>query len=237
MRIHSMISALGAGLALVCAAPGPTFAQSVTTFEAPSENLTRLQNKVEELERLLMETTQAKEDLDMRLRRLEAENSALKEKLAKAEADLAAAPAPAANQAPTVALPGTSAEAFQQGVTLLQQGRHQEAEQTFTQFLAVFPRAAEAPQARYWLGRTQLVQLSYDAAMETFLTVLRTTPQIPQAADSLVRLGVALRGMGRKEEACAAFADLSVRYPNAAPGVRQLARSEAAATQCASGRR
>lgn len=229
---------------LICAAV-PAAAQSVTNFPTPSENLTRLQDRVDQLERLVAEATNKQERAEMEARRLALENVALKRALEEARANAPAAPIPSDLATGDVDGPDTPTQIPQQTVSsgsvdadfaaanlLLQQQRWREAEGALTAFLQAHPNSEKTPEARYWLGRTQLVQSSYSSAAENFYTLVRTSPNAPRAADAWVRLGMALRGMGQRSEACAAFRDLPTRYPAANAQLRQLARQEAATTQC-----
>ncbi|PZO47491.1 MAG: tol-pal system protein YbgF, partial [Alphaproteobacteria bacterium] len=57
--------------------------------------------------------------------------------------------------------------------------------------------------------------------------------QAARAAEAQVRLGMALVGMGQRQQGCSAFASLVRRYPNATRAVRDLATRESRAAQCA----
>jgi tol-pal system protein YbgF len=243
--LQNVVSPLLALLALMFCLAGPAAAQSVTTFTPPSENLTRLQDRVDQLERLLAEATDKQERAEMQARRLAAENATLKQALDAARANAPASPIPSematgdgdlsqgpAPVSPFEASTGNVDGDFASAQLLLQQQRWRDAEGALSTFLQAHPNSDKAPEARYWLGRTQLVQSSYSSAAETFYTLVRTNPNAPRAADAWVRLGIALRGMGQRSEACAAFRDLPTRYPAAGAQLRQLARQEAATTQC-----
>jgi TolA-binding protein len=48
----------------------------------------------------------------------------------------------------------------------------------------------------------------------------------------MLRLGQSLNALGAKEQACATFAEISRKYPNAAAGVKAEADREAKRVQC-----
>lgn len=127
---------------------------------------------------------------------------------------------------------GDAGQAYSQARTLLNNGRLPEAETAFEGFLQAFPNAETAPDARFWLAFTQLARNNFQPAAAGFLGYLQATPQGPRAPEALVRLGMALGGLERTPQACAAFRDLPRRYPNASQNVRALAARESRALAC-----
>lgn len=247
--------ALAAAVAFT-SAPAVVLAQSVTDAPAASENLSRLQSRVDELEGLLREATADNERLAMELRRLRNENARLQQQSAEAPPPAAViepaptfssapAPSPAARAVtpppsaagqlgtlPAQSAPGDAAQAFREARRLLDATRWAEAEVALTSFLRTHPDSQDAPEARYFLGRTQIVVGHYSDAAATFVEFLRKSPTSPRAADAWVRLGVSLKGMGQTAQACATFRDLPAKYPNASAAVRATAQNEARAAQC-----
>ncbi len=246
MKLKALLIATVAMLAAVVQLP--VHAQSVTSAPPPSENLTRMQERIDELERLLREATADSERLSIEVRRTKAENARLQRQLDEAlagqpgAAPSADAPTPAQRAAPPAApggSPGPSADAgggasqaFRDARRLLDATRWPEAELALAGFLREYADSPEAPEARYFLGRTQIVLGRHGDAAATFLELLRKTPASPRAPDAWVRLGVSLKGMGETAQACTTFRDLPLKYPSATAAVRQLAQNEARAAQC-----
>lgn len=256
MMIKTIRIAAVALAAAVAFTSAPVVAQSVTDAPAASENLSRLQSRVDELEGLLREATADNERLSMELRRARNENARLQQQAAEApppvaETAPAVAPAPMAAPAPRApsmtpppsaagqlgtlpaqSAPGDAAQAFREARRLLDATRWPEAEAALTSFLRTHPESPDAPEARYFLGRTQIVVNHHSDAAQTFVEFLRKSPTSPRAPDAWVRLGVSLKGMGQIPQACATFRDLPVKYPTASAAVRTLALNEARAAQC-----
>lgn len=252
MNLKTLLVATVAVMATVV--PLPAHAQSVTSAPPPSENLTRLQSRVDELEGLLREATADSERLSIELRRTRAENTRLQRLLddalaaqqqqgAAPQADApppgqrAASPTATGGSAGPTAFPlgdagGGAAQAFRDARRLLDASRWPEAELALTGFLREYADAPDAPEARYFLGRTQIVLGRHGDAAATFLELLRKTPTSPRAPDAWVRLGMSLKGMGETAQACTTFRDLPLKYPSATAAVRQLALNEARAAQC-----
>jgi tol-pal system protein YbgF len=239
MNVKTLMVATVALMATVALLPA--HAQSVTSAPPPSENLTRMQARIDELENRLAEATAEGERASIELRRAKAENARLQRLLDDALAAQQAAPSqdspseraalpPAAGGSPSA--DAGPAAAFRDARRLLDSTRWPEAELALAAFLRDYADAPEAPEARYFLGRTQIVLGRHGDAAATFLELLRKTPTSPRAADAWVRLGVSLKGMGETAQACATFRDLPIKYPNATAAVRQLAQSEARAAQC-----
>jgi tol-pal system protein YbgF len=127
----------------------------------------------------------------------------------------------------------TADELYQQAQAHLAGGRYAQAETAFAEFLAAYPNVTQTANARFWYAFTLLAQNNYQDAAANFVTYLQRAPRGPRAPEAQVRLGMALIGMGQRQQGCAAFASLPRQHPNAPANVRQLAAREARAANCA----
>ena len=232
MTLKALKVAVVVGAMALCAMAGPALAQSVTSAPPPSENLSLLQTRVGELEQMLRQATSDNERLSIELRRARDENALLKQQIT------AAANAAQANAAPGGSLgtlPAQDAGAPAQlgdAMRLLQLGRFPEAEAAFAGYARANPQAPDTPEARYFIGRTQVAQRHFSDAADTFVNLLKDRPTIARAPDSWLMLGVSLQGMGKTPEACGVFRDLPVKYPRASANTRTQATAAARAAQC-----
>ncbi|MBB4041147.1 tol-pal system protein YbgF [Microvirga flocculans] len=112
------------------------------------------------------------------------------------------------------------------------QKQYDQAEMGFRRFLQSNPRDKLVPEATFWLGETYLVRARYREAAEQFLNVSADHPDTPKAPDALLRLGIALNGLGAKDRACAVFAELDRKYPQASAPVRQASEREQKRIKC-----
>ena len=48
----------------------------------------------------------------------------------------------------------------------------------------------------------------------------------------MLKLGISLRGLSATAEACATFAQVTKKYPNASPAIKQAVDREKARAQC-----
>jgi tol-pal system protein YbgF len=256
------IRALCAVAMTVAVAAGPAMAQTrqsnapAVVAPAPPPNL--LQDRVETLETALAQATADNERLQLELRRSQQEI----ERLQRIISDMAAAqdaldtvqaerqqmsqsapppPPPGApgtlGTLPVSALPPEDpADAYARARELLFNNQLPAAQAAFEDFLQRYPDATDAPEAQYWLAFTLLGQNEYTQAAAGFVTYLQTygSDQSPRGRgpDALVRLGIALAGAGRTEQACAAFRDLARRYPNAPRSTRDLADQQSRRNAC-----
>ena len=113
-----------------------------------------------------------------------------------------------------------------QAFSLLRQGKYDEASTALKQFIADHKDDKLASNARYWLGETHYVKGAYVDAAETFLEGYQTDPQGPKAPDALLKLGMSLSSLDKKNEACAAFQKLRSDYPNASAGLKTTLQRE-----------
>jgi len=112
------------------------------------------------------------------------------------------------------------------------QKQYDQAEMGFRRFLQSNPRDKLVPEATFWLGETYLQRSRYREAAEQFLNVSAEHPDTAKAPDALLRLGISLNGLGAKDRACAVFAELDRKYPQASAPVRQASEREQKRIKC-----
>ncbi|QIG46863.1 tol-pal system protein YbgF [Nordella sp. HKS 07] len=106
-----------------------------------------------------------------------------------------------------------------------------DAEVGFRGFLEQHRDHSLAGNAQYWLGETYYVQGDYKQAAQAFLSGYRDFPKSRKAADSLLKLGLSLNRLGQKEQACAAYMQVSSQFPKAAEA-KKRAQSEIKRAGC-----
>ena len=102
----------------------------------------------------------------------------------------------------------------------------------FEAFLGAHPRHELAGNAQYWLGEVHYVRRNYNAAARAFLKGYRTYAQSSKAPDSLLKLAMSLDRLGARDDACASFAAVGDRFPDAAGHIRSRAQSELRRLRC-----
>lgn len=127
----------------------------------------------------------------------------------------------------TAALPeGTPREKYSHAFGLLRQGQYDLAASALRTFIEEHGDDPLASNAQYWLGETYYVRGAFVEAAETFLEGYQANTQGPKAADALLKLGMSLASLEKKQEACAAFQKLREDYPNAPVGLKNTMQRE-----------
>jgi tol-pal system protein YbgF len=139
-----------------------------------------------------------------------------------------ASPAPAQS----AAVPRPPREQYAQAFSLLEKRSYDEAAAAFADFLKNNPDDPLADNARYWLGETYYARGDYGKAAEIFLDGYEKNKQSPKAPDILLKLGLSLAGLEKKQEACATFRELNRAFPNAPDAVKERAAQESKRLTC-----
>ncbi len=140
----------------------------------------------------------------------------------------AVTPAPAAggsSSSPARAL-------FDKGYGALNRREYTAAEDYFQQFLNEYPSDPLAGNAQYWYGEAAFVSGEYKAAADRFLKTFTKYPSNERAPEALLKLAISLRRLGNRSDACATFAELAQRYPQAPQQVTRRAESEKKRANC-----
>lgn len=111
-------------------------------------------------------------------------------------------------------------------------GDYATAEAGFRRFIEEHAGNENEPDARFWLGEAQLAQDKHRDAAETFLAASRDFPESRKAPEMLYKLGVSLSGLNQRDVACATFAEVSRRYPQASEALMERVRQGQSAASC-----
>jgi tol-pal system protein YbgF len=99
---------------------------------------------------------------------------------------------------------------------MLQDGDYGGAEKAFKDFSAAqIPSTCLRAMRSYWLGETYYARRDYQNAANAFAEGYKVLQEQPEGADNLLKLGITLSAMGKKQEACAMFARFNQDYPRA----------------------
>ncbi len=123
-------------------------------------------------------------------------------------------------------------ESYDAALALMNDRQFEQAEQGFRQFLQSFPRDRLVPSAIYQLGESYFRRSRHREAAEQFLKVTTDHGQSAVAPDAMLRLGMSLNALGARDQACATFAQVRVRYPQAKASVVQGVERERRRARC-----
>ncbi len=142
-------------------------------------------------------------------------------------------PRGAPEETPEQYLEGDTPDAqFNYAFSLLRRDDYQGAEEAFRAFLALNPDHRAAPNAKYWLGKTYFALKNYTDAARVLLDGYKQFADSDKGPDMVLTLGLSLKELDQKDQACATFDELTRRYPKASPSVRQKAQAAQQSTGC-----
>lgn len=116
---------------------------------------------------------------------------------------------------------------YQEGLEALKAGNDKLAEEKFNTILSRFPEDNLAGNAQYWLGEVYYGRKDFAKAAVAFAKGYEKYKG-PKGPDSLLKLGMSMRELKKKTEACVAFTSLPTEFPKAEAALLSRAKSEAA---------
>ncbi len=243
-------------------AADPNAPAPAATGSVDPKNVADLQARLLELEKQLGELTGRVEQNENKYRQLEDQFKTFKadveERLGKLETPPTTAAAPAPTPAPTatVATPtpkppvvaaapvpaaanAPAETAYKSAYAAFEAKDFDKAETGFKDYLARFGYKSEtnrghmlAPNAQYWLGRTYVNKKQYAQAARAFLDGYQRFPKSEKGPDSLLGLGESLTALGKPQDACSAFNELTAVYPDAKPEIKSKAQAGRVKAKC-----
>lgn len=122
---------------------------------------------------------------------------------------------------------------YQHAFGYLRKREFQKAELALKEFLNANPNDQLVPNAMYWLGETYYTQGKYEDAAEIFISGYERHSGSSKTPDNLLKLGLSLLKLDRREDACLAFAQLLSEFPNGTQNLIRRASSESKRLGCA----
>lgn len=129
-------------------------------------------------------------------------------------------------------LPTEATAQYEAAFANLKAKNYDQAQAGFESFLKKHDKHLLAANAKYWLGETYYVRRDYKTAAKTFAEGFQTFPESAKAPDMLLKLGLALNGMGKKSDACVALSQVSVKFPKANGDMLSRAQEEMDRLSC-----
>lgn len=127
---------------------------------------------------------------------------------------------------------GAAQEEYDAAYGLLGRGKFAEGDAAFRTFLTRHPNHQLAGNARYWIGESLYARQQYQEAATTFLEAWQQEQRGIKAPDNLLKLGMSLQRLDKKDEACASFGKLLSDYRGAAPRLLNAANRERRSLGC-----
>ena len=178
------------------------------------------------------------QDLTQKVERLEFELSTLGNKVDRINQDVdfrlneLSTPKPAEQSPENGVKNNSDREAYEAAYALLKKGNYEEAEQAFLKFMADYPISSFLGNANYWLGESYYARGQYAEAVGLFADGFTKYKDNTKAPDNMLKLGLTMKQLGKKSEACAAFKGLADEFPAANEALKKRAQEEAKALKC-----
>ena len=127
---------------------------------------------------------------------------------------------------------GSASEQYNFAFGLLKQADYPAAEAALKSFIRQHPDDGLAGSAQYWLGETYYARGNYAEAVVAFAEGYKRHPKGTKAADGLLKLGMSLARVNRKQDACTALAQLDRDFPNPGNAIKERAKDEKKRLAC-----
>lgn len=121
---------------------------------------------------------------------------------------------------------------YERSFDLLHNKDYAGAERGFKTFIQQNPKSDLASNAHYWLGETFYARQQYKDAARFFLNGYKKHPKGRKAPDNLFKLGMSLKKLGQKDQACAALSEAKKRFPKADKSLRAKIQGEIKKSAC-----
>ncbi|MDE1151761.1 MAG: tol-pal system protein YbgF [Micavibrio sp.] len=95
----------------------------------------------------------------------------------------------------------------------IRDAKYDSAATKFQAFMTQYPKDPLAANAQYWLAETFYVRQDYKQSAKLFAQDYQQFPQGAKAPAALLKLGLSLGKLGKKDDACLSYAQLKKEFP------------------------
>ena len=206
--------------------------------DIPEQKTSTLPANIDDFYAQMDAQNQVIQDLTQKVEHLEFELTNLGNKVNRINQDVDFRLSELGTQKPVIQAPsnepknGSDKEAYEAAYSLLRTGDYDRAEQAFLKFMADYPTSTYLGNANYWLGESYYARGQYAEAAGLFADGFTKYKDNTKAPDNMLKLGLTMKGLGKKSEACTAFKGLPNEFPNANEALKKRALEEAKALKC-----
>ena len=236
-------------------APDATMGMPTSVAAGIEVRLTQLEAQMRNITGTVEEAVHKSEELNKRVDKIVGDVEAKLRKVSSAPVAVASAPAAVSSTAKEPAKPepvveqpvGGAAkplgiipangsempeEVYEKAFSQLGKTQYAEAEADFRKFLATYPDHKLAANAQYWLAESYYVRGQMNEAAVAFAEGYQKYPDAQKAPDNLLKLGMTLAQLGRRQDACLTWGQADKRFPNAAENIRTRIAQEKTKSRC-----
>lgn len=214
---------------------------------APQESVSNVQVRLGEYDQLIRDINGKVENLEYRINTLEKKMEVIEKDIDLRFSQMSkkvgtAAPAPVSrSQANSASKPKNNAQLktdvepkklYEQALADLKENKLDDSELKFSQFLNTYPKDTLAENAQYWLGEVYYKKQDFAKSAVAFKEGYSKYPEGTKGPDCLLKLGLSMKALGKKEEACTAFINLPTIFGKVNPDISARAKDEAKKLSC-----
>lgn len=170
-------------------------------LEALRQDMAKLRGQIEVLTNQAENTERRQKDLyvdlDTRLRRLEATQNQLQDKVSQGERNAAA-----------------EKQAYETALNQFKLGNYQISITSFQNFMTTFAGSDLLPSAQYWIGNAHYAMRDYKSAIAAQQKVVKTWPENSKAPDALLNIASSQAELGDSAAARETLRALVKKYPS-----------------------
>ncbi|MBO5038584.1 MAG: tol-pal system protein YbgF [Alphaproteobacteria bacterium] len=212
------------------------------TTAAPQESVSNVQVRLGEYDQMIRDMNGKVENIEYRLNTLEKKIEMIDKDIELRFTQMkrqAETPAPKTAKTTKPAATSTQVPAgvkpkdlYEQGLNDLKNNKLSDAERKFSQFLTSYPKDTLAGNAQYWLGEVYYKQQNFAKAAVAFKNGYSKYPEGTKGPDCLLKLGLSMKALGKKDEACTAFTNLPTIFGKVNSEISARALKEAEVLGC-----
>lgn len=121
---------------------------------------------------------------------------------------------------------------YQEGLEAIKAGDFDLAAARFTTMMTKYPDHSLADNSQYWLGESYYGKKDYAKAAVAFAQGYEKYKNGHKGADNILKLGMSMQMLGKKDEACTAYNNLAKEFPKASDVLKDKAKKLAAELEC-----
>ncbi len=103
---------------------------------------------------------------------------------------------------------------YDTALSYLKDGKFDEAEQKFANFIQTQPKHKLRENALFWYAESFYRRNNFNQSAITYLKSYKEYPKGPKAADALLKLSLSLGNLNKSKEACSVLDKLDSEFPN-----------------------
>ena len=121
---------------------------------------------------------------------------------------------------------------YQEGLDAIKSGDFDLATARFTTMMTKYPDHSLADNSQYWLGESYYGKKDYAKAAVAFAQGYEKYKNGHKGADNILKLGMSMQMLGKKDEACTAYNNLAKEFPKASDVLKDKAKKLATELEC-----